>query len=169
MIWTGTDVLIWGGSTGASPPPTSSYYNDGYRYDPGSNTWLGTISSTGAPSARSFHTAVWTGSQMIIWGGYDGSGSVSTGGRCNPEDDTWVAPTTTVGAPTARQSHSGIWTGSKLIVSHGAAFGGQFYNTGGIYAPPIPAIGMHTGTITVTAVGASNTPQTITVNLTVTP
>ncbi len=32
------------------------------------NAWLAT-STTGAPSARAYHAAVWTGSQMIIWGG----------------------------------------------------------------------------------------------------
>src|SRR5215211_1058124 len=34
------------------------------------DTWTPTA---GAPSARIIHTAVWTGSEMIIWGGYDGS------------------------------------------------------------------------------------------------
>jgi hypothetical protein len=42
-------------------------------------------------------------------------------------------------------------------------------DTGGIYRPPIPAIGPHTATVTIAAPGASNTPQTITVNLTVAP
>src|SRR5438132_10910383 len=34
------------------------------------DTWTAT-STTDAPSARFFHTAVWTGSEMIIWGGQD--------------------------------------------------------------------------------------------------
>src|SRR5262249_50185544 len=34
---------------------------------------------TNAPAARDFHTAVWTGSEMIVWGGY--SGFFNTGGR----------------------------------------------------------------------------------------
>jgi hypothetical protein len=39
------------------------------------DTWTAT-STDGAPSARRNHTAVWTGSEMIIWGGYyaDNSG-----------------------------------------------------------------------------------------------
>jgi hypothetical protein len=28
-------------------------------------------STTGAPRGRSFHTAVWAGSRMIVWGGTD--------------------------------------------------------------------------------------------------
>jgi len=47
------------------------------------NTWSVT-STTGAPDVRWYHTAVWTGSEMIVWGGYDRSSSsffVNTGGR----------------------------------------------------------------------------------------
>ena len=34
------------------------------------DTWTAT-STTNAPSARPGHTAVWTGSEMIVWGGYN--------------------------------------------------------------------------------------------------
>ena len=44
--------------------------NTGGRYNPGTDTWTAT-STTNAPAARAFHTAVWTGSEMIVWGGYD--------------------------------------------------------------------------------------------------
>ncbi len=37
-----------------------------------------------APDARFGHTAVWTGSEMIIWGGYDGSNDFNTGYKYNP-------------------------------------------------------------------------------------
>ena len=30
------------------------------------------MTTTGAPTARAIHTAVWTGSEMIVWGGYNG-------------------------------------------------------------------------------------------------
>ena len=42
------------------------------------------ISSNGAPTARRNHTAVWTGNQMIIWGGYDGNNVFNDGARYNP-------------------------------------------------------------------------------------
>ncbi len=41
-------------------------------------TWTAT-STTNAPAARASHTAVWTGSEMIVWGGYGGS-YFNTGG-----------------------------------------------------------------------------------------
>src|SRR5262249_13958835 len=39
------------------------------------DTWTAT-STINAPAARELHTAVWTGSEMIVWGGYDGSNDV---------------------------------------------------------------------------------------------
>jgi hypothetical protein len=40
-----------------------------------------TATTINAPSARSGHTAVWTGTEMIIWGGNDEGGNTATGGR----------------------------------------------------------------------------------------
>ena len=38
------------------------------RYNPSTDSWTAT-SITNAPAGRSRHTAVWTGSEMIVWGG----------------------------------------------------------------------------------------------------
>ncbi len=56
---------------------------------------------TGAPAGRYYHTAVWTGSEMVVWGGYAGFGFsyFNTGGRYNPSTDSWT-PTSTTNAPT---------------------------------------------------------------------
>ena len=61
------------------------------------------------------HTAVWTGSEMIVWGGCDGFSCLNTGGRYNPSTDSWTA-TSTTNAPAARYSHTAVWTGSEMIV-----------------------------------------------------
>ena len=76
------------------------------------NTWIAT-STINAPSGRWSHTAVWTGSEMIVWGGV-GDG-MNTGGRYNPSTDSWTA-TSTTNAPTRRLNHTTVWTGSKMIV-----------------------------------------------------
>ncbi len=78
------------------------------------DTWTAT-STTNAPNARSSHTTVWTGSEMIVWGGYNGSSFLNTGGRYSPSTDSWTA-TTTTNAPNARSSHMAVWTGSEMIV-----------------------------------------------------
>ena len=84
-------------------------------------TWANTNISN-APAARHFHTAVWAGSEMIVWGGDYVSGGVvylNTGGRYNPDTDSWSA-TSTTSAPAARIVHTAVWTGSEMIVWGGA-------------------------------------------------
>ena len=60
-------MIVWGGYE------TAAALNDGGRYNPAANSWTA-VPTTGAPAARYRHTAVWTGSEMIVWGGYNGSG-----------------------------------------------------------------------------------------------
>ena len=93
------------------------------------DTWTPT-SLTNAPAARYRHTAVWTGSEMIVWGGYV-NGIVNTGGRYNPSTDSWTA-TSLTDAPSARELQTAVWTGSQMIVWGGSPY---FFNTGGRYNP----------------------------------
>ena len=88
------------------------------------DTWTAT-STTNAPTGRDCHTAVWTGSEMIVWGGYDGSAILNTGGRYNPSTDSWTA-TSTTNAPAARYDHTAVWTGSEMIVWGGYDGNGNF-------------------------------------------
>jgi len=64
-VWTGRQVLIWGGLTGTFQdqkiPP------HGTAYDPAANRW--SALPTAPLRGRSNPTAVWTGRQMIVWGG----------------------------------------------------------------------------------------------------
>jgi N-acetylneuraminic acid mutarotase len=122
-IWTGTEMIVWGGWAYS----TFEFFNTGGRYDPALDRW-GPISTVNAPLKRRFHTAIWTGSEMIVWGGESGSTQLNTGGRYNPNTNTW-APTTTANAPMARRDHTAVWTGSEMIV-----WGGDL-NTGGKYNP----------------------------------
>jgi N-acetylneuraminic acid mutarotase len=97
------------------------------------DSWTATT-TTNAPTARESHTAVWTGSEMIVWGGYVGGTSVNTGGRYNPGTDSWTA-TTTTNAPTARNGHTAVWTGSEMIVWGGRDVNFVRLKTGGRYDP----------------------------------
>jgi hypothetical protein len=63
------------------------------------NTWTAT-STINAPDGRIGATAVWTGSEMIVWGGVDQSVvGLDTGGKYNPSTDSWT-PTSMVNVPT---------------------------------------------------------------------
>ncbi len=79
------------------------------------DTWTAT-STTNAPTARVGHTAVWTGTEMIVWGGgASGPTYLNTGGRYNPTTDSWTA-TSATNAPNARASHTAVWTGTEMSV-----------------------------------------------------
>src|SRR6266542_2179506 len=98
------------------------------------DTWTAT-STVNPPDARDGHTAVWTGSEMIIWGGYNNGNDLNSGGRYNPATDSWT-PTSTANAPAARESHIAVWTGSEMIVWGGLGCGSNCrLNTGGRYNP----------------------------------
>lgn len=152
-VWTGTEMIIWGGRDFLTK------FNTGGRYLPSTNTWAaGGTSTIGAPTERAWHTAVWTGTEMIVWGGYDG-GFLNTGGRYNPSTNTWAeGGTSTKNAPTGRNYHSAVWTGTEMIVWGG--HGNGYLNTGGRYDPSTntwaaggtSAIGAPTGRMMHTAV-----------------
>jgi hypothetical protein len=90
------------------------------------NTWTATA---GPPDVRERQTAVWTGSEMIVWGGFNSTkGAINTGGRYNPSTDSWMA-TSTTHAPLGRYYDTAVWTGSEMIVWGG----GGYSNTGGRY------------------------------------
>jgi N-acetylneuraminic acid mutarotase len=102
-------MIVWGGFDGLNR------LNTGGRYNPGTDSWTAS-STTNAPTARNKHTAVWTGSEMIVWGGNVAfSDEVNTVGRYNPGTDSWTA-TSNTNAPTARSEHSAVWTDSEMIV-----------------------------------------------------
>ncbi len=92
------------------------------------SVWTATT-TTGAPAARQVHTAVWTGTEMIVWGG---NGVSIVGGRYDAAADTWT-PVTTAGAPTHRAYHTAVWTGAEMIVWGG--HDSTYTDTGGRYDP----------------------------------
>jgi N-acetylneuraminic acid mutarotase len=116
-VWTGQEMIVWGGESGGGGVTT----NSGGRYNPSTDSWSST-SLVNAPSARQMHSAVWTGTEMIVWGGCSTvscSQIFSDGGRYNPATDTWT-PISGTGL-TARRLHQAVWTGDKMIVWGGSS------------------------------------------------
>src|SRR5919108_666632 len=81
-VWTGSEMVIWGGHNGGRTLEDRLVLGDGARYRPAVDVWS-PMPAEGAPSPRAGHTAVWTGSELLVWGGIDG-GSVIYGGRYRP-------------------------------------------------------------------------------------
>ena len=128
-LWTGTEMIVWGGS---STSTGGTFFNTGGRYNPQTNTWT-IMSSTNAPAGCAFGSAVWTGSELIVWGGTGSSGDVATGARYDPVTDTWTALSTT-NAPLSRHGHAAIWDGKNMVVWGGQRLNSAI-NTGGRYDP----------------------------------
>jgi hypothetical protein len=140
-------VVVWGGQGPSGPLAT------GGRYDPAKDAWLPT-NTTGAPSARSGHTAVWatplggfpgTSAGMIVWGGNDKTGHVGDGAVYDPVNDSWVGAVDPTAAPSARAAHAAVWDGTRMIVYGGYGFTGTTDNTvlgdAYVYNPALTGMG----------------------------
>jgi N-acetylneuraminic acid mutarotase len=113
-VWTGEEMLVWGGCMTYTTGYCSTVSASGGRYNPVTNTWAG-IASQSAPSARYYHTAVWTGDAMVIWGGCSGAQCYNTGSVYTPTSNSWQV-LDTANAPEARGNHRAVWTGDVMIV-----------------------------------------------------
>ena len=144
-VWTGKEMSVFGGEG------LNVSFGDGARYDPDRDAWTPLLLQGAAPSARTDATVLWTGSAMIIWGGFGGSDAEdinrNDGGRFYPANDVWK-PVSTTGAPGARHAHSAVWTGNEMLVWGGfsesrteldAQTNDAYLNTGGRYDPAIDA------------------------------
>ena len=97
------------------------------------------MSDTQIPLGSGGHTAVWTGTEMIVWGGRNDPGlRYNTGGKYNPVTDTWLS-TTTTNAPSGRDRHTAVWTGNEMIIWGGDYIYTGVPSTGGRYDPTIDA------------------------------
>src|SRR4029453_13237951 len=85
LVWTGDRAIVWGGPAGFvggaktggpdDPFPATRESrtdcgggkNPAAPYDPFTDPWTATT-TVGAPSARTGQAAIWTGSQMLVWG-----------------------------------------------------------------------------------------------------
>src|SRR5439155_499322 len=79
-VWTGKKLLLWGGQAGSPSAPSIPAH--GLAYDPAANGWspLPPAPILGRPGP----TAVWTGRQMIVWGGGQSPPAFADGAAFTP-------------------------------------------------------------------------------------
>jgi hypothetical protein len=109
--WTGSRLLVWGGYvyTGFSDEEP---LEDGYLLDPLSGA---AEALPPAPlAARAFPAVAWTGSELLVWGGWDlHVGFFDDGAAYDPATGEWrVLPQ----APIEARMPFSVWTGSELVV-----------------------------------------------------
>jgi hypothetical protein len=68
---------------------------------------------------------------MVVWGGWDSSGAISTGAKYDATGAAWTPMNPP--SPSGRQFHTALWLGNRMIV-----WGGENavrLDTGGMYDP----------------------------------
>jgi hypothetical protein len=109
--WTGSKLLVWGGYlyTGFSDEEP---LDDGYLLDP--LTGNAEMVPPAPLAARAFPAVAWTGSELIVWGGWDlHNGFFDDGAAYDPESGEWRALPR---APIEARMPFSVWTGSELLV-----------------------------------------------------
>jgi N-acetylneuraminic acid mutarotase len=120
-VWTGTKLLVWIGNAPDGPAV-------GATYDPARRSWQ-TIATSPLGPRESFST-VWTGKELILFGGTGGDTIASPPGAAyNPASNRWrllpPAPQERWPQPTA------VWSGSEMLVWGGhSVVNGKPANTG---------------------------------------
>jgi N-acetylneuraminic acid mutarotase len=103
-VWTGHEMLVWGGAT---PREDAVAFGDGAAYDPETDRWR-SIGAAPVQAGATF-TAVWTGKQMIVWGGPEGAGAAY-----DPSTDRWTRLPTSPLPPLATPTSA--WTGRVMLI-----------------------------------------------------
>jgi N-acetylneuraminic acid mutarotase len=134
-VWTGTKLVVWGGqATTTSGEAVGDVLDDGALYDPVADAWYPIAEAPGGGRVSLGATAVWSGSEMLVFGG----SAVDQGIAYDPVGNTWrVLPDAPIDA---RSRAASVWTGSEMVVWGGARFGdgGTFernFDDGAAYDP----------------------------------
>ena len=129
VAWTGQELLIWGGEScaGAScPNDRAPHLADGAAYNAANDAWRKL--ATAPLSGREAAATVWTGTEMLVWGGTTGQALLADGAAYNPAEDTWRA---LAAAPLSPRNGAGaVWTGREMVV-----WGGSDADDGAAYDP----------------------------------
>ena len=89
-------------------------------YDRSDGEWQMTIGAEAPISSRTGHVSVWTGSELVVWGGWRTTSdpglleTLDDGAAYDPATDTWrlLAPSPLVG----RVGAGVVWTGTEMLV-----------------------------------------------------
>ena len=131
-------MLAWGGSHLNQGDTLNIGQQTGASYSPDTNMWQSTALEN-SPAGRLYHTAVWTGSEMLVWGGGDQRhGHFATGGRYDPVRRQWTT-TASAGAPSGRSLMTAIWTGEGMLLYGGSTGGESAFNETYYYRTTRPA------------------------------
>jgi hypothetical protein len=131
-FWTGNEMLVWGIPSGSGPNASLI----GFKYNPASNRWftIPSMTTTGYNPATGF-SIVWSGSELLIWGGQNYFGtSLNFGAKFNAASNSWsaISASSPIGL---RYGHAALWAGTEMVIWGGREANGSTTNTGARYNP----------------------------------
>jgi hypothetical protein len=113
-VWTGSGIVVWGGGDREGVVD----YNTGSIYDAAVGTWT-RMKQAGAPSARRAALGVWTGTRVLIWGGFDRDGDPQDHAYLyDPVSDAWNT------VPGANEPDPSLYPATGWSGTHLFAMGG---------------------------------------------
>ena len=115
-VFTGTEILVFGGGQ-----IDFQAIGTGQRFDLMTEMWSN-LPVAGAPAGRLLHSAIWTGQEMLVFGGFDPLMVLNNGGAFNPTNGAWRLISDPI-SMTGRASHTAVWTGTLMLV-----YGGETTN-----------------------------------------
>jgi N-acetylneuraminic acid mutarotase len=126
-VWTGTEVIVFGGRNDNS---WGAKIDDGAAYNPSTNQWRTLPPLPGeAGTGYDRHVAVWTGTEMIIFGGIENIDG--RGAAYSPSTDTWRAIAPVPEAASLFDALAGYSTSTaEMIVWGGEQSGGDCVDGG---------------------------------------
>ncbi|MDQ2826724.1 MAG: hypothetical protein M3Y04_07180, partial [Actinomycetota bacterium] len=112
VVWTGRQLVVWGGRScvgGRCDDRSALSFADGAAFDARAGSWRAI--APGPLSPRSGAVAVWSGREVLVWGGTD-EVPLSDGAAYDPVADRWrsLSPGPLVGDAQA------VWSGAKMLV-----------------------------------------------------
>ena len=129
LVWTGKYAIVFGGDAGSGKLKGS-----GGVYDPAENKWR--RFSSEIAFQRTGHVAIWSGDEMILYGGkVRRSGTLLGAPLAFNPDTLQFRVITSVGGPGSAYQPAGVWASDVMLVIGGQGEDHLYKNSGGILFP----------------------------------
>lgn len=139
-VWTGSELLVWGGQSCAGelcPLERAPRLADGAAYDPARDRWRRMADSP--LEGRDSPASVWTGRELLVWGGSGRTGPLDDGAAYDPARDRWRRIADSPLSP--RSGAAAVWTDQEMLVWGGSAGpDGARYDPAADRWEPLPAV-----------------------------
>jgi hypothetical protein len=115
LVWTGSEVVVWGGTSSSDDPGQSVFEGitprDGAAYEPVADRWR-LIPNAPIPG-RNGPVIAWTGSEVLVFGGRAGEATRVDGAAWSPTTNAWR---TIARAPLDGDETVGGWLNGRLVI-----------------------------------------------------